>query len=102
MQLKDCLLEQIAASPQPGQANIGILSWLLRATLDIIGLTGFRYSFNPLKFGEDSNELGYAFAQIFNSAKSSNITNFLQGRIPILQWILRLFLFYFGFDSPFH
>ena len=85
-------MEQIAASPQPGQANIGILSWLSRATLDIIGLTGFRYSFNPLKFGEDSNELGYA-----NSANSSNLANLLQGRIQILRWILRLFLFFFPF-----
>jgi len=74
-----------------------MLSWLSRATLDIIGLTGFSYSFDALKFGEDSNELGYAFAQIFNSAKSSNLANFLQGRIPILRWIVRLFLFLFPF-----
>jgi hypothetical protein len=89
-QLKDCLLEQIAASPQPGRAKIEISSWLSRATLDIIGLAGFNYSFDALKFGEDSNELGSAFAQIFDSAASANFFNLLQGQVPILQWIVRL------------
>jgi hypothetical protein len=87
-------LEQIASSPQPGQAKVEITSWLSRATLDIIGLAGFNYSFDALKFGEDSNELGHAFAQIFNSAKSANLFNILQGRIPILRYIVRLLLFF--------
>jgi hypothetical protein len=85
-------LEQIDASPHPGQAQVEILSWLSRVTLDIIGLTGFSYSFDALKFGEESNELGYAFAQIFNSAKSVSIFSILQARIPILQLFVRLFL----------
>lgn len=78
-----------------------MLSWLSRATLDIIGLTGFSYSFDALKCGEESNELGYAFAQIFNSAKSASIFSLLQGRIPILQWIVRLFLV-LPFNNLFH
>ena len=86
-------MEQIAASPQPGRANVEILSWLSRATLDVIGLAGFDYSFDALKFGEDSNELASAFSQIFNSAKSANLVTLLQGRIPILRWIVRLFSF---------
>ncbi len=89
MQLKDCLLEQIDASPQSGQAQVEMLSWLSRATLDIIGLAGFSYSFDALKLGEESNELGYAFAQIFNSAKKASVFSILQARIPILQWIVR-------------
>ena len=49
------------------------------------------------KFDEDSNELGFAFAQIFKSAKTASLFNFLQARIPILRWIVRLPLvpFYF-------
>jgi hypothetical protein len=91
-QLRDCLLEQIAASPQPGQAKVEISSWLSRATLDIIGLAGFNYSFDALKFGEDSNELGYAFAQVFNSTKNMKLINAVKGRIPILGGIVRLSL----------
>ena len=91
-QLKDRLLEQIDASPQPGQAQVEMLSWLSRVTLDIIGLTGFGYSFDALKFGEESNELGYAFAQIFNTAKSTSIFSTLLARTPILHLIVRLFI----------
>jgi len=93
-------LEQIDASPHPGQANVEILSWLSRATLDIIGLAGFSYSFDALKLGEESNELGYAFAQIFNSAKSASIFSILQSRIPILRLIVRPFLVILSFISP--
>lgn len=74
-----------------------MLSWLSRATLDIIGLAGFNYSFDALKLGEESNELGYAFAQIFNSAKKASVFSILQARISILQWIVRpssLLLYY--------
>jgi hypothetical protein len=91
-QLKDRLLEQIAASPQPGQAKVEITSWLSRATLDIIGLAGFNYSFDALKYGEGSNELGHAFAQIFNSAKHAKLVNALKVRIPILRGIVRFSL----------
>jgi hypothetical protein len=89
-QLKDCLLEQIAASPQPDQATVEITSWLSRTTLDVIGLAGFNYSFDALKFGQDSNELGYAFAQVFNSTKNMKLINAIKGRIPILRGIVRL------------
>jgi cytochrome P450 len=89
-QLKDCLLEQVAASPQPGQAKVEITSWLTRATLDIIGLAGFNYSFDALKFGEDSNELGYAFTQLFNNAEIASLVNILHGYFPFLRWIVRL------------
>ena len=85
-------MEQIDASPKSGEAQVEILSWLSRATLDIIGLAGFSYSFDALKLGEESNELGYAFAQIFNSAKSANIFSIIQARVPILQLIVRPFL----------
>ena len=85
-------MEQIDASPKSGEAQVEILSWLSRATLDIIGLAGFSYSFDALKLGEESNELGYAFAQIFNSAKSASIFSIVQARIPILQLIVRPFL----------
>jgi hypothetical protein len=85
VQLRDCLLEQIVASPQPGQAKIEVFSWLSRATLDIIGLAGFNYSFDALKFGEGSNELASAFAQIFDSAQSASVLSMLLKRIPIVR-----------------
>jgi hypothetical protein len=97
-QLKDCLLEQVASSPQPGQAKVEITSWLSRATLDIIGLAGFNYSFDALKFGEDSNELGYAFTQLFNNAQIAGLIGILHAYFPLLRWIVRLPIFLF--ESP--
>jgi len=70
-------------------------------TLDIIGLTGFGYSFDALKFGEESNELGYAFAQIFNTAKSTSIFSTLLARTPILQLIVRSFLLLVSLIQPY-
>ena len=79
----DFLLEQIAISPHPGQANGEILSWLSRATLDIVGLAEFDYSLGALKFSEDSSEVARAFSQILNNAKSANLVNLVQGGISI-------------------
>jgi hypothetical protein len=95
IQLRDCLLEQIAASPRETEARVEIMSWLSRATLDMIGLAGFNYSFDALKFGEDSNELAHAFSQIFSTTQGASPLSLLRANLKILRWIVcaRLVLF---------
>ncbi|KAJ3480363.1 hypothetical protein NLJ89_g12284 [Agrocybe chaxingu] len=74
-QLRDILLSQAdahpngadaTASPTPNNSNtrqgnpprIDVLPWLARATLDVIGLAGFGYTFNALT--DDTDELAHA------------------------------------------
>ncbi|KAG8743143.1 hypothetical protein FRC10_000360 [Ceratobasidium sp. 414] len=63
-QLRDIWLETINSSPEG--VEIDVLSWLGRATLDVIGTAGFGYEFNSLQNG-DENELAKAFKSVFDS-----------------------------------
>lgn len=63
MKLRDAWLQHIAENPS-GRATVDVLNWLSRATLDIIGLAGFDYSFNAVAEGE-TNELARAFQMLF-------------------------------------
>ncbi|KAJ7749516.1 cytochrome P450, partial [Mycena maculata] len=72
-----------------------ILSWLSKATLDIIGLAGkstltflypgFNYHFNSLS--SENSELGAAFSVIFQSGMRMNFIRMLQTFIPAFQFI---------------
>ena len=78
-----------------------MLSWLSRATLDIIGLGGFNYSFDALQQGEEANELSASFSQMFKGTQQtglSQIFRILKAFIPILSCLVRFFvLLYFAF-----
>ncbi|QRW08852.1 cytochrome P450 family protein [Ceratobasidium sp. AG-Ba] len=63
-QLRDIWLDLISGNPEG--VTIDVLQGLGRATLDIIGTTGFGYEFNSLQDG-DEDELAQAFAKIFDS-----------------------------------
>ncbi|KAG9082535.1 hypothetical protein FRC07_014173, partial [Ceratobasidium sp. 392] len=63
-QLRDIWLETINNSSEG--VEIDVLSWLSRATLDVIGTAGFGYEFNSLQDG-DKDELAKAFKEIFES-----------------------------------
>ncbi|KAG8794508.1 hypothetical protein FRC12_023915 [Ceratobasidium sp. 428] len=63
-QLRDIWLDLISHNPEG--TTIDVLQGLSRATLDIIGTTGFGYEFNSLQDG-DEDELAKAFTKIFDS-----------------------------------
>lgn len=70
-----------------------MLSYLSRATLDIIGLAGFNYEFNALhpisKDGKrEENELSGAFARLFRAAGSHKVLGFLQAWFPVFRMIV--------------
>ncbi|KZW00396.1 cytochrome P450 [Exidia glandulosa HHB12029] len=68
-----------------GSAEVDALSWLSKATLDIIGLAGFDYHFNALK--DQSNELSDAFGAVFSTSQQFRLLNFLRNVIPVLRWL---------------
>ncbi|WWC91006.1 uncharacterized protein L201_005945 [Kwoniella dendrophila CBS 6074] len=82
-----------AASPTPpkpedkikGTKKIDIMSWLGKATLDIIGLAGFNYDFNALE--DPNNELALAFNKMFSEGMKITIPVVLQAIFPIFRII---------------
>ncbi|KAJ7334856.1 cytochrome P450 [Mycena albidolilacea] len=84
IELRDILTVQTANSN--GAARIDILSWLSKATLDIIGLAGFNYEFSNLS-AEGTSELGKAFADIFRSGMQLEFIALLQNLIPAFRII---------------
>ncbi|KZP05124.1 hypothetical protein FIBSPDRAFT_940643 [Athelia psychrophila] len=67
---------------------VDVLAWLSRATLDVIGLAGFRYEFNalaPRAEDEAGDELAEAFATIFSTARKFRIMTILQVWFPLLR-----------------
>lgn len=83
--LRDVLQAQLSDDGAP--AKIDVLSWLSRATLDIIGLAGFDYAFDALDGKE--NELNEAFAMIFRATESIPLFQMLQSMVPLLGYIVR-------------
>ncbi|KAJ7831962.1 cytochrome P450 [Mycena leptocephala] len=87
IQLRDIWVAQAASNG--GVARVEILSWLSRATLDIIGLAGFNYRINAL--GTDDNdtpdELAEAFASLVNSETGFSLIRFLQLQFPVFRRI---------------
>nr|QDJ74243.1 cytochrome P450-3 [Thanatephorus cucumeris] len=71
-QLRDIWTDKL--HDKPAGETIEVLSWLTRATLDIIGLAGFGYDFRSLE-DEDKDELAKAYTELFNS--NINISPFI-------------------------
>lgn len=84
----------------PAHTQIDALSWLSRATLDIIGLAGFGYKFESLasssaptpssefapgSHDKEPNELSAAFAVIFSTARKFRAITILQAWFPFLR-----------------
>ncbi|TFK40706.1 cytochrome P450 [Crucibulum laeve] len=87
-QLRDIWLTEIDSSEdaeghEKGVSRIDVLVWLGRATLDVIGLAGFGYSFNSLT--DDTNELANAFGVIFSTARKFRMITILQVWFPFLR-----------------
>ncbi|KAK7469446.1 hypothetical protein VKT23_003917 [Stygiomarasmius scandens] len=64
-------------------ARVDALSWLGRATLDVIGLAGFGYHFNSLS--QSSDELADAFSIIFSTARKFRVMTILQVWFPFFR-----------------
>ncbi|KAG8718906.1 hypothetical protein FRC09_011929 [Ceratobasidium sp. 395] len=77
-QLRDIWLDMLGNSPEG--AEIDVLAWLNRATLDVIGSAGFGYEFNSLQDGGE-NELAKAFKEVFESDEEVTTMMLLQGLI---------------------
>ncbi|KII86568.1 hypothetical protein PLICRDRAFT_113427 [Plicaturopsis crispa FD-325 SS-3] len=80
IQLRDTWLKMAQETPAP---RVDALSWLSRATLDIIGLAGFGYTFNSL--ANEDNELANAFSVIFSTARKFRVMTILQVWFPFLR-----------------
>ncbi|KAF7353977.1 hypothetical protein MVEN_01084200 [Mycena venus] len=89
IQLKD-IWATLAAS-NGGVARVEILSWLSKATLDIIGLAGFNYRINALGTDEKDtpDELAHAFESLVNAETNFSLLRFLQFRFPIFRRIAK-------------
>ncbi|KAK0222053.1 cytochrome P450 [Armillaria fumosa] len=79
-QLRDIWLQ---SSGNP--VRIDALSYLARATLDVIGLAGFGYHFDSLSSCDNTNELAQAFSVIFSTARKFRLVTILQVWFPILR-----------------
>ncbi|KAJ7272844.1 cytochrome P450 [Mycena rebaudengoi] len=87
LQLRDMWMAQ--ATRNGGVARVDILSWLSKATLDIIGLAGFAYKFNSLNAENETvkNELADAFTTIFKAETRMNPIDILRNLMPIFRFV---------------
>ncbi|KAJ7270464.1 hypothetical protein C8J57DRAFT_1468497 [Mycena rebaudengoi] len=85
LELRDIWARQVSAGGS--SAQIEMLSWLRRMTLDVIGQAGFNYQFNA---GEP-DELNDAFTQPFHSpsAQRNAGLRLAQTSVPILLLVVR-------------
>ncbi|KAF9071151.1 cytochrome P450 [Rhodocollybia butyracea] len=86
-ELKDIWASKINESVGNDEAQVDALSWLSRATLDVIGRTGFNYDFHALTPKGGSNELSKAFSTGFHVATRLNFWLMIQGTFPFTRWI---------------
>ncbi|KAI0688229.1 cytochrome P450 [Cytidiella melzeri] len=82
--LRDRWLDEIEKS-SADNAHVDAMSWLSKATLDIIGLAGFNYNFDALSPDVETNELNEAFNTIFTTQGRLNLFVVLQAMLPILR-----------------
>ncbi|KAH9048731.1 cytochrome P450 [Lactarius hengduanensis] len=84
---------QTADSFTSTRPAVDVLSWLTRATLDIIGEAGFGYSFHSLpppgtdhsSANRPESELAHAFAAIFSTSHSFSVLSVLAIWFPFLR-----------------
>ncbi|KAG9019552.1 hypothetical protein FS842_007833 [Serendipita sp. 407] len=86
-ELRDVLMSRLTSKEGEGEIKLDVLSYLSRATLDIIGLAGFDYSFNTLANEEDG--LAKSFKKLFQPGGGFPIAQLLKAQFPILRSLLR-------------
>ncbi|KAF9265871.1 cytochrome P450 [Marasmius fiardii PR-910] len=88
IELRDAWQHQIDCSTDNAAvARFEALSWLSRATLDIIGLAGFNYDFRSLSATEDKpDELSEAFKTVFSGKVTTlGVLTILKAMFPVLR-----------------
>ncbi|KAG5642330.1 hypothetical protein DXG03_003005 [Asterophora parasitica] len=85
IQLRDVLVADNAS--QGGISRVEVMSWLSKATLDIIGLAGFNYEFDSLNPSGEENELSAAFASLFASSTKPSIIPMLRAWFPFFRFL---------------
>ncbi|KAJ7087052.1 cytochrome P450 [Mycena crocata] len=88
MQLRD--IWEAQAAKAGGAARVEVLSWLSKATLDIIGLAGFNYEINALGTEGDAapaDELSEAYEAAVAAEGSFSVMRLLQMRFRVLRRI---------------
>jgi hypothetical protein len=91
LQLRDILS---AASIKGNEAaTVDVVPFLTRATMDIIGLAGFGYTFNSLTHPEQTNELEAAFTGAFSAAQSAPIMAMLNMLVPGFRQLVSIGIF---------
>ena len=78
----------IPANNEP--TNIDVLSWLSRATLDIIGLAGFNYQFVSLNPKGEPNALNQAMSQILSPTQHISPALILRQISPIFRVLVSI------------
>ncbi|WVF65346.1 hypothetical protein IAT40_000072 [Kwoniella sp. CBS 6097] len=69
----------------PGTKKIDVLSWLGKATLDVIGLAGFNYDFRALE--DPKNELAEAYRKMFGASMEITVGAIIQALVPFMRFI---------------
>jgi hypothetical protein len=78
--------------PSSDAPRIDVFKGLSAATLDIIGLAGFNYSFDALsRPDDDPNELSAAFDAIFDGKDEVTVWAVLCHFVPILLKVVSVF-----------
>ncbi|TFY74075.1 hypothetical protein EWM64_g9937, partial [Hericium alpestre] len=87
-QLHDIWNAEIAqAELTNGKAKMDVLSWLNKATLDVIGLAGFNYAFNALNADGEENELNIAVQTMVGSGNNRGFFDIIRVFVPWLGFI---------------
>ncbi|KAJ7262512.1 cytochrome P450 [Mycena rebaudengoi] len=83
---KSLQVRKIQVSAGGSSAQIEVLSWLRRMTLDVIGQAGFNYHFDAMGTAGEPDELNDAFTQLFHSpfAQRNAGLRLAQTSVPIL------------------
>ncbi|KAG6820051.1 hypothetical protein H0H93_006066 [Arthromyces matolae] len=84
-ELRDVWSTEVAK--HDGEGRVDALSWLSRATLDVIGLAGFNYNFDALSKDSEQNELNSAFAIMFKAGTRFTIIPALRAFFPFLRFL---------------
>ncbi|KAI0318462.1 cytochrome P450 [Amylostereum chailletii] len=73
IQLRDIWLSKASQTPRKdGKTQLDAFNWLNKVTLDMIGLTGFNYSFNALELPDGQKDELYEAISTAGSAESGN------------------------------
>ncbi|KAF7301922.1 hypothetical protein MIND_00758200 [Mycena indigotica] len=87
VELRDIWMKQ--ATRHGDIVQVDALSWLSKASLDIIGLAGFNYDIHALEFDDNSNSdpLINAFNRLCSLQAGISVARFIRHQFPILRYL---------------